>query len=433
MKTIVTIFLVLIWGFQAMGQEKFKPNYDESKVPEYTLPDPLVTENGTIVDSPEMWFKLRRQEIMSMFVTEMFGKTPENGNLSIRYELISETKDALSGKAIRREVRFFPLKDNDAFFLDLLIYTPKNQNSAVPTFLALNFQGNHAATLEPGIMSSVSMRQNTDYRGKTDEEITQEVEKLRGVQERRWPFETIIDRGYGVVMCCNFDIDPDFHDGFQNGIHPFYDKKAEKRGPDAWGTIAAWAWGLSRILDYLETDALVDAKRVAVFGHSRLGKTALWAGATDERFAMVISNNSGCGGAAISKRAFGETVGRINTAFPHWFCENFTKYNNNEAALPFDQHELIALIAPRPVYIASAEQDQWADPKGEFLAAIHADPVYRLLGTDGIASVTEMPPLNTSVGGTIHYHYRTGEHDVTDYDWDQYLDFADQHLRLGIK
>ncbi|MBA4150352.1 MAG: acetylxylan esterase [Verrucomicrobia bacterium] len=412
-------------GFSLSAQTKFVPNYDESKVSEYSLPNPLVTLDGKQVANSKTWQKQRRPEILKLFETEVYGRAPQK-KLKTRFEVTSVDKQALDGTATRKEVSVHFSGNGLKQRMDILIYLPNKTKGPAPLFLGLNFYGNHTAHVDPGITLSTNwMRRNPD-KGIVNNRATEES---RGTSAKRWPVETLLQRGYGLATIYYGDIVPDDSaNGLPRGIHRLFSNHVSPApGSEEWGAISAWAWGLSRAMDYFERDKAIDPKRVVVMGHSRLGKTALWTGALDPRFAVVISNNSGCGGASLSRRIFGETVLRINTSFPHWFSGNFKKYSDNENHLPVDQHMLIALIAPRPVYVASAEDDLWADPRGEFLSAQHAEPVYALFGKPGVG-VEEMPALNQPTGHSIGYHFRTGKHDVTDFDWEQYLAFADRHF-----
>lgn len=401
-------------------------NYDESKVPPYTLPDPFVCQDGSIVRTPQDWWTKRRPEILHLFETQVYGKAPGRP-AHMRFEIREESDQALQGRAIRKQVRIWLDRGPTAPHIDLLLYVPKTASShRVPVFLGLNFRGNHAICKDPAILPSRVWRRG---RFLPTDPKDPEVQAARGSAASRWPVERILARGYALATACYMDLEPDFPEGWRYGVRGYFLQTGwTQQGPDRWGAISAWAWGLSRILDYLEQEPLVDARRVVVLGHSRLGKTALWAGAQDQRFAIVISNDSGCGGAALSRREFGETVARINRSFPHWFCENFKKYGDRVNELPVDQHLLLALVAPRPLYVASASKDLWADPRGEFLSALHASRVYRFLGTCGLP-VRTMPPVNYPVAATIGYHLRQGKHDLTLYDWEQYLNFADFHFR----
>lgn len=360
-------------------------NFDESKVIEYTLPDPLVAADGTRV-TRETW-PARRAEILELFERDMYGRPTAGEPQNIAFETIEENPQDLEGRATRKLVEIsFDTPHAGRFRFRTQLFTPNDKPKPVPAVVLLSFKG----LFDPIV-------------------------------------PLVVNRGFAIAIMDRMLIAGDHLDSYREPlINAFHGDGP--LAPDDGHAIAAWAWAASRVLDYLQTDPAIDSERVGVAGHSRMGKTALWAAAADPRFAIALSNDSGAGGAALSRRNLGENVRQLNTAFPQWYCKNFRKYSDREAELPIDQHMLIALIAPRPVYVTSADEDLWADPKGEFLSCVHASPVYKLLGVDGLETDI-MPPLEQPLTkGHIGYHIRRGKHAFTNYDWNQFLTFATRHL-----
>lgn len=371
-------------------------NYFEEKVPAYKLPEVLVSLEGNQVKDVRVWEESRRNEILEQFRTNVYGRVPSTVYKK-SFRLINEDKNAMGGDATLRQVDITIESNGNSLDIHLTLFVPNKVAKPVPAFLLIDNRG----------------PQNTDPERKLKSEF--------------WPAEEVIARGYAIAVFCNADLDPDSFDDFKNGIHGLLDRG--ERQPDSWGTIAAWAWGASRCMDYFETDKDINSKKVAVVGHSRGGKTALWAAAEDKRFAMAVSNESGCGGAALARRKYGETVARINNAFPHWFCLNYRKWSNNESNMPVDMHMLIALIAPRAVYVTSASEDLWADPRGSYLSLYHSLPVFQLYDRNSNL-YDKMPPLNSQViGGRLAYHIRDGAHNMLLKDWNWFMDFGDTVLK----
>lgn len=407
-----TLFFLLAAGLSAQ-------NYDEATVPHYTLPDPLVLRSGAPVKDARTWTAKRRPEILALYETEVYGRSPGRP-AAPRYEVVSVEKQALDGKAARKLVTLY-FGGKDAPRMNLLLYLPSGAKQPSPVFLALGFGGNQRVANDPGVPLSEEWTRDPATKSMVKRPAE---ESTRGSSAQQWQVDKILGAGYGLAVAYYGDIEPDFDGGMKYGIRPLFFKPGQTEPkPDEWAAIGAWAWGLRCAMDYLERDRDVDAKHVAVMGHSRLGKTALWAGAQDTRFSVVISNESGEGGADISRRLIGERTKDLITHFPYWFDANYRKYSEHEDQMPFDSNMLLSLIAPRGLYVASAEGDQWSDPKGEFLGAAEASKVWDLFGKKGIAT-KEMPALHQPAGETVRYHIRAGKHDVTAYDWDQYLQFA---------
>ena len=372
-----------------------KANYDESKVGQYTLPELLVTEEGSEVKTSKDWETKRRGEILALFEEHVYGKLPTDFD---RIESIvkNEEADAMNGAARLKEVEIMVFRKGQSVSINLTLFIPNHKKGAVPAFLLINNRS------------------------------VENTSPSRDVKSGFWPAEKAIEAGYAVAAFHVSDAAPDNKNTYQDGMLRLYPELLN--ADNGIKAIGAWAWAASRVMDYFETDENIDEKKIAIVGHSRGGKTSLWAAAQDSRFALCISNNSGNTGAALSRRNFGETVAIINTAFPHWFNNNYKKYNNKEDLLPIDQHMLIALMAPRPVYVTSASEDLWADPKGTFLAIKNAEPVYELFGLE--SQIPEKSPgLNNPIyRSPLAYHIREGKHDLTEYDWEQFIKFADYHF-----
>ncbi len=402
-------------------QEEF--NYDETLVREYTLPDLLAGPDGQAVATPKAWLTVARPRWLGLLESSEYGRLLPAVPVTAEHVERGPGPDGATRIQARLRLGHGP----DAPTTDVLLYLPPSPNGGrqekLPTFLHLNFGGNHAETPDPAVGIPSGWVPNGKETGVDN---NQAKESSRGTLASRWPVKLLHDRGYATATAYCGDVFPDHADGRKASALPalgFAVGDARMVRGDEPGAISTWAWQLSRILDWLVTLPEIDAERVIVVGHSRLGKTSLWAGAGDERFAMVVANESGCGGAALERRNFGETVRRITTSFPHWFAPTFATYADRETELPVDQHVVLAMAAPRPLYVSSAAEDLWADPRGEFLGAVAAGPAWKLFGKEGLGT-DSFPAVNEPVGRTIGYHVRSGPHDITAVDWGHFADFA---------
>jgi len=392
--TLLIIMLVSV-NLYAQKTDKFMGeivNYDETTVPKYILPPLLQTTNGKKVKNVTTWEKKRRHEILSLFEENIYGQMPSKFD-SLNFNIINEKTDAMDGKAHLKEIQVSVWNKGNSVSFPIVLFIPNKRTKPAPVFLLINNRG----------------KRNTD--------------PTRQQKSSFWPAEMIIDSGYAIASFHNADIAPDRKETYQNGIlKQLFPEELEK--DNGIKAIGAWAWAASRVMDYFLTDKDIDAKRIAIVGHSRGGKTALWAAAQDQRFSMVFSSCSGSTGASLARRRYGETISLINKQFGHWFNNNYRNFSNNVDNLPVDQHMLIGLIAPRPVYTTNATQDRWADPYGSFLSLVHAKPIYDLYGAKVILPPsmpkTNSPILNSAIG----YHFREGAHDLNVYDWTNFIKFA---------
>ena len=394
-------------------------NYDEAKVGTYTLPDPLVLANRKPVKDVKTWNEQRRPELVRLFEENEYGRAPGRP-ASMSFDVFDKGTPALDGKATRRQVTVYFSADKNGPKMDLLIYLPAGASKPVPLLLNLGFGANASTVDDPGI--KLGEIWGRDHK---------KVQATRGGGFGRVNVAPLLEKGIGWATVYYGDIDPDFLGGVPLGVRALYLKPGQTEpAPDEWGSIAAWAWGVSRALDYFETDKGIDAKRVAIMGVSRLGKTVMWAGAHDTRVAAVIASCSGEGGAALSRRNYGETIAHLvaPTRYPYQFCGNYKKWAADPRESPVDAHMLVALVAPRPVLLQTGSEDGWSDPKGEFLAAVAAEPVYRLFAKQGLGT-GEWPPAGQAILHDIGYYMHAGGHGTLPADWDVFLKFLEMQLK----
>ena len=375
----------------------FPQNYDESKVGEYTLPEILVAESGETVRTPSQWENVRRPEIVKLFEDNVYGQVPKDFD-DIKFKVVNTDKKAINGKATLKELAITISRLGKSITMNLVMFTPNKATKPAPMFLVINHRG---------IKTMDVTRQNKDA---------------------FWPVEEVIDAGFGISGFDVIDVSPDNKVTFKEGVlDQLYPEQLEMS--NGMRTLGAWGWGASRVIDYFEKDKSVDATKIISVGHSRGGKSSLWFGAQDKRVAITISNESGNSGAALSRRNFGETIERITQNFPYWFCTNYQKYANNEDKLPVDQHMLLALIAPRAVYVASAAEDTWADPNGQYLALKESQVAFNLYGIE--TNLPDKMPLvdEQIIKPHMGFHNRQGKHNMTVYDWQQFINFANEYFK----
>jgi hypothetical protein len=397
----------------------FPVNYSEDSLGTYTLPDVLTLQNGKKVNDAKTWTEKRRPEIVNLFEEHQFGKMPSKP-ADMSFNVFDKGTEVLGGKAIRKQVTVYFTKDTSEPKMDLLIYLPAKTNKPSPLLLIINFSANSNAVDDPGV--------------KPGEVWTRDGKKVPASQSRAFGkinVDTFVSQGIGVATVYYGDIEPDFKAGIKYGIRSLYLKPGmNEPAANEWGAISAWAWGLSRAMDYFQTDKQIDAKRVALQGTSRLGKTVLWAGAHDPRFKLVIASCSGEGGAALSRRNYGESINHMTdtSRYYYQFAPNRHNYSGDPNQSPVDAHMLVALMAPRPLLLQTGDTDYWSDPKGEFLAAVAAEPVYKLFGkkgpgTDVMPKAGEQTMLNT-----LGYYMHAGGHGTIPSDWPIFIQYMKKYL-----